>query len=129
MRVYGAVVIAGDGPPKAAAPTRRFIGRRIIYGVLSEDESVGAAPLGGPSHGTSGAIGKPFLNFLRRLCRGREHLPDIGPACQVVRVDYAFYLDIVHNNLCPSNYKDLEFTAIQAFLLGPRTGEGLAAAR
>lgn len=46
---------------------------------------------------------------------------------------YAFYLDIVHNNLCPSNYKDLdkalEFTAIQAFLLGLRTGEGLAVSR
>lgn len=46
---------------------------------------------------------------------------------------YAFYLDLVRNNLTPSSRKDLEkameFQAIQAFLLGMRTGEGLAVNR
>lgn len=43
---------------------------------------------------------------------------------------YAFHLDLGHNNLTPSIRKDLEkvleFQSIQAFLLGLRTGEGLA---
>ena len=47
--------------------------------------------------------------------------------------DYAFHLDIVRNNLRPAEQdsldKALEFTAIQAFLLGLRTGEGLAYSR
>ena len=47
--------------------------------------------------------------------------------------DYAFHLDLVHNNLAPSLRKDLEkvleFQSIQAFLLGMRTGEGLALSR
>ena len=46
---------------------------------------------------------------------------------------YAFHLDILRNNLRPSEResldKVLEFTAIQAFLLGLRTGEGLALSR
>ena len=46
---------------------------------------------------------------------------------------YTFHMDIVRNNLCMSDRKNLEkvlkFTAIQAFLLGMRTGEGLAASR
>lgn len=46
---------------------------------------------------------------------------------------YAFHLDIVRNNLRSSEWasleKVLEFQSIQAFLLGMRTGEGLAATR
>ena len=46
---------------------------------------------------------------------------------------YAFHLDVVRSNLCTPIHKDLdktlEFTAIQAFLLGLRTGEGLAISR
>lgn len=46
---------------------------------------------------------------------------------------YAFHLDLVRNNLNPSAKQDLEkameFQAIQAFLLGVRTGEGLAVSR
>ena len=44
--------------------------------------------------------------------------------------EYAFYLDLVRNNLTPSSRKDLEkameFQAVQAFLLGLRTGQGLS---
>ena len=44
--------------------------------------------------------------------------------------DYAFHLDSVRNSLYSAQFinldKALEFTAIQAFLLGLRTGEGLA---
>ncbi|WP_325199826.1 hypothetical protein [Oscillibacter sp.] len=42
-------------------------------------------------------------------------------------------LDTLQNELCEAQRRDLdkalEFTAIQAFLLGLRTGEGLAATR
>ena len=45
--------------------------------------------------------------------------------------DYSFHFDLVRNNLPPSTWtsleKCLEFTAIQAFALGLRTGTGLAA--
>lgn len=51
----------------------------------------------------------------------------------VPKQDYAFHLDIVRNNLRPAEQdsldKALEFTAIQAFLPGLRTGEGLAYSR
>lgn len=44
--------------------------------------------------------------------------------------DYAFHFDLVRNNLRPSEQESmdraLEFTAVQAFLLGLRTGEGLS---
>ncbi len=44
--------------------------------------------------------------------------------------DYDFHFDLIRNNLCATQWesldKALEFTAIQAFLLGLRTGEGLA---
>lgn len=44
--------------------------------------------------------------------------------------DYAYPIDALRNDLRPSEWaemdKTLEFTAIQAFLLGLRTGEGLA---
>lgn len=44
--------------------------------------------------------------------------------------DYIWHMDALLNNLRPSDKeqlaKALEFTAIQAFLLGLRTGEGLA---
>lgn len=47
--------------------------------------------------------------------------------------DYAFHFDLIRNNLRPSEQeslgKALEFTAVQAFLLGLRTGEGLAVSR
>lgn len=47
--------------------------------------------------------------------------------------DYAFHFDLVHNSLRPSEResmdKALEFTAVHAFLLGLRTGEGLATSR
>lgn len=47
--------------------------------------------------------------------------------------DYAYHFDLVRNNLRPSEQenlnKALEFTAIQSFLLGLRTGEGLALSR
>lgn len=47
--------------------------------------------------------------------------------------DYSFHFDLVRNNLPPSVWasmeKSLEFTAVQAFLLGLRTGEGLAVRR
>ena len=43
--------------------------------------------------------------------------------------DYSFHFDLMHNELPPSirlsMNKCLEFTAVQAFLLGMRTGEGL----
>lgn len=46
---------------------------------------------------------------------------------------YAYPVDALNNMLCPSNREDfdktMEFTAIQAFLLGLRTGEGLAVSR
>jgi len=46
---------------------------------------------------------------------------------------YAYSMDALVNNLCPLAQEDLnktlEFTAIQAFLLGMRTGEGLAVSR
>jgi len=42
-------------------------------------------------------------------------------------------MDALVNDLPPSNREDLsrmlEFTAVQAFLLGMRTGEGLAVSR
>lgn len=44
--------------------------------------------------------------------------------------DYSFHFDLVRNGLLPSVQpsleKCLEFTAVQAFSLGLRTGEGLA---
>lgn len=44
--------------------------------------------------------------------------------------DYAFYLDLVRNDLTPSVRQDLEkvleFQSIRAFQLGLRTGRGLA---
>lgn len=47
-----------------------------------------------------------------------------------LRGPYACPLDALHNELCEAQRRDLdkalEFTAIQAFLLGLRTGEGLA---
>ena len=50
-----------------------------------------------------------------------------------LRGPYAFPLDTLQNELCESQRRDLdkalEFTAIQAFLLGLRTGEGLALSR
>ena len=43
---------------------------------------------------------------------------------------YAYSMDALRNVLCEDGRRDLdkalEFTAIQAFLLGLRTGEGLA---
>jgi len=46
---------------------------------------------------------------------------------------YAYPIDALVNDLRPSDQeelaKTLEFTAIQAFLLGMRTGEGLAVSR
>lgn len=46
---------------------------------------------------------------------------------------YSWPIDALINNLPPSDQdqlaKTLEFTGIQAFLLGMRTGEGLAALR
>ena len=51
----------------------------------------------------------------------------------VPKEHYDFYFDLVRNNLLPSSREDLEkaleFTAIQAFILGVRTGEGLAVNR
>ena len=45
--------------------------------------------------------------------------------------DYEFHFDLVKNNLPPlvqsSMEKCLEFTAVEAFALGLRTGEGLGA--
>lgn len=45
--------------------------------------------------------------------------------------DYGFHFDLIRNSLPPSAWpsleKCLEFTAVQAFTLGLRTGEGLAA--
>ena len=45
--------------------------------------------------------------------------------------DYSFHLELVENELSPhaleSYEKALELTAIQAFLLGLRTGAGLSA--
>ena len=47
-----------------------------------------------------------------------------------LRGPYAYPMDALHNELCEAQRRDLdkalEFTAIQAFLLGLRTGEGLA---
>ena len=47
--------------------------------------------------------------------------------------DYSFHFDLVRNGLPasvgPSLDKCLEFTAVQAFALGLRTGEGLSAVR
>ena len=47
--------------------------------------------------------------------------------------DYAFHIDLVRNNLRSTEWnslsKAMEFTAIQAFLLGMRTGEELAVSR
>ena len=44
--------------------------------------------------------------------------------------DYSFHFDLLHNDLsaylAESTAKILEFTAVQAFLLGLRTGRGLA---
>lgn len=44
--------------------------------------------------------------------------------------DYAFHFDLIRSDLPPAGResldKVLEFTAIQAFLLGLRTGEGLS---
>jgi len=44
--------------------------------------------------------------------------------------DYSFHFDLLKNELPPSGRasleKCLEFTAVQAFALGLRTGEGLA---
>lgn len=44
--------------------------------------------------------------------------------------DYSFHFDLIRNNLPPSTWpsleKCLEFTAVQAFALGVRTGGGLA---
>ena len=46
---------------------------------------------------------------------------------------YAYPMDALRNVLCDDGRQDLdktlEFTAIQAFLLGLRTGEGLALSR
>lgn len=46
---------------------------------------------------------------------------------------YSYPLDALRNDLRPSDQEEfdkaLEFTAIQAFLLGLRTGEGLALSR
>lgn len=46
---------------------------------------------------------------------------------------YGCPIDTLSNNLRPSDWEDLdkalEFQAIQAFLLGLRTGEGLAVSR
>ena len=50
-----------------------------------------------------------------------------------LRGPYAYPLDALRNELCEAQRRDLdkalEFTAIQAFLLGLRTGEGLALSR
>ena len=50
-----------------------------------------------------------------------------------IRGPYACPLDTLHNELCEAQRraldKALEFTALQAFLLGLRTGEGLATFR
>ena len=44
--------------------------------------------------------------------------------------DYGFHFDLLKNELVPAQRRSLEecmeFTAIQAFLLGLRTGEGLS---
>lgn len=44
--------------------------------------------------------------------------------------DYGFHFDLLKNELVPAQQRSLEkcmeFTAIQAFLLGLRTGEGLS---
>ena len=44
--------------------------------------------------------------------------------------DYSFHFDLLNNDLpaylAESTAKILEFTAVQAFLLGLRTGRGLA---
>lgn len=43
--------------------------------------------------------------------------------------DYALRLELLQSQLADGGLEDLEFTAIQAFLLGLRTGEGLATFR
>ena len=48
----------------------------------------------------------------------------------VPKGNYAYPMDLLENSLRPSDREDLdktlEFHAVQAFLLGLRTGEGLA---
>lgn len=56
----------------------------------------------------------------------------IKPYLDTVPVgDYSFHMDMIHNELgyhaLESYEKNLEFTAIHAFLLGLRTGAGLGA--
>ena len=67
MVFYRKTIPWGGRAAEGGGPYTVFYPEMAVYGVLSKDESVGAAPLGGLSSGTSGAIGKPFLNFLQRL--------------------------------------------------------------
>ena len=65
-------------------------------------------------------------DFMRWL-----HANYIRPRLEAVPTeDYSFHFDLVKNELPPSIHADLdkclEFTAVHAFLLGLRTGEGLA---
>ena len=59
-----------------------------------------------------------YANYIRPQLRAAE------------KGDYDFHFDLLKNDLPPAGQhsmeKCMEFTAVQAFLLGLRTGDGLA---